>query len=62
MLVFLPRVFDRVQVWFDVALPPPFDIPTRHHQEMQETFIGMTVFLYITTLALRVWRWKVGRT
>ncbi|WP_404382748.1 hypothetical protein [Caenispirillum salinarum] len=61
LLVFLPRIFDRIQVWFNVALPPPFDIPTRHHQEMQETFIAMTVFLYVTTLALRAWKWKTGR-
>lgn len=58
VFVFAPRIFDRIQVWFDTTLPPPFDISTRHHQEMQETFIAMTVFVYLLTLALRVRRWK----
>lgn len=60
LLVFLPRVLDRIQVWFKVELPFPFDIPTRHHQEMQETFIAITVFLYIATLVLRARRWQRG--
>lgn len=52
-MVFVPRIFDRIQVWFDVTLPHPFDIDTRYHQEMQETFIAMAIFLYLLTLFLK---------
>lgn len=53
VMVFVPRIFDRIQVWFDVTLPHPFDIDTRYHQEMQETFIAMAIFLYLLTLFLK---------
>jgi len=56
LLVVLPRVFDRLQVWFDTSLPPPFDIPTRYHQELQETQIALVIFLYLLNLVLRVRR------
>lgn len=54
LLVFAPRILDRLQVWFGVVLPPPFDLSTRHHQELQETSIAIAVFLYFLTLYLRV--------
>lgn len=62
VMVFVPRIFDRIQVWFDVTLPYPFDIHTRYHQEMQETFIAMAIFLYLLTLVLRVRRVRSGET
>jgi hypothetical protein len=46
LLVFVPRMFDRIQVWFGAGLLSPFDIRTRYHQELQETFLAMTVCLY----------------
>jgi hypothetical protein len=58
LLVFVPRIFDRIQLWFGMGLLAPFDIRTRYHQELQETFISMTVFLYLLALVLRVRRWQ----
>lgn len=62
VMVFVPRIFDRIQVWFDVTLPYPFDIDTRYHQEMQETFIAMAIFLYLLTQVLRVRRVASAKT
>lgn len=61
LLVFAPRLFDRLQVWTGTTLPPPFDISTRHHQELQETFIAMTVFLYLLALLARLRQWRRTR-
>lgn len=60
-LVFAPRIFDRLQVWTGTALPPPFDISTRHHQEVQETMIAIAVFLYVLALAMRVRQYRRSR-
>ncbi len=54
LLVILPRLVDRFQVWFDVLVPPPFYVPTRQYQEMQELFIAAFVFLYVLNIFLRV--------
>ena len=60
LIVVLPRLVDRVQIWFDVLAPPPFDIPTRHYQEIQELFIACFVFLYVLNIFLRVNRYSSG--
>lgn len=53
-LVLLPRVVDRAQVWFDVALPGGWHVPTRHYQEIQECFIGMFALMYAVALYRRL--------
>ena len=54
LIVVLPRVIDRIQVWFDVALPGRFFVSTRGFQELQELFIATFVFLYLLNIFLRI--------
>ena len=54
LVVFLPRIVDRIQVWFDVSLPGPLFVSTRGFQELQELFIATFVFLYLLNLVLRI--------
>jgi len=53
-IVVFPRVLDRFQVWFDMSLPFPFDIPTRHFQEFQELAIVFFAMIYILNLKRRI--------
>jgi len=61
VLVFAPRIVDRIQVWFKVSVPEPFFITTRHYQEIQEMFIGLFAALYMIDLVLRVRAARVHR-
>lgn len=61
LIVVLPRVIDRIQVWFDVSLPGPFFVSTRGFQELQELFIAIFVFLYVLNIFLRVRRFEGAR-
>ncbi len=61
LIVVLPRLIDRVQVWFDVSLPGPFFVSTRGFQELQELFIGVFVILYMLNIFLRVVQFEKTR-
>ncbi|MGF1625492.1 MAG: hypothetical protein ACFCVH_11465 [Alphaproteobacteria bacterium] len=54
VLVFAPRIVDRIQVWFNVEMPEPFHIPTRQFQEIQELFISLFIVLYVINLVARL--------
>ncbi len=56
--VVLPRLADRVQVWFDVLAPPLLDMPSPYYQEFQELFIASFVFVYVLNIFLRVRRFE----
>lgn len=56
LIVFLPRVGERFQLWFDVSPTGPYVVTTRDYQELQELYIGIFVFLYLLNLLLRVRR------
>ena len=61
LIVVLPRVIDRIQVWFDVGMPGPFFVSTRGFQELQELFIGIFVFIYLLNVFLRIKRFQRSR-
>lgn len=52
--VFLPRMLDRATVLFGAVPPFPFDLTTRHHQELQELMISIALFIYLLDLLRRV--------
>lgn len=58
LLVFAIRLPDRLQVVLETTLPFPFDIPTRHYQESQETLIAICVFLFAWELMRRTAAYK----
>jgi hypothetical protein len=62
LIIVLPRVIDRFQVWFDIHLPGALFIPTRDFQEIQELFIAIFVFLYLVNLLLRIRRFEAGQS
>lgn len=61
LIVVLPRVIDRIQVWFDVSLPGPFFVTTRGFQELQELFIAIFIFIYLLNVFLRIKRFQGSR-
>ncbi|WP_142850041.1 hypothetical protein [Telmatospirillum sp. J64-1] len=54
LCVFVPRLFDRATVLLGASLPHPFNLSTRHHQELQELMISIFLFLYLLDLVRRV--------
>ena len=62
LIIVLPRVIDRFQVWFDTHLPGALFIPTRDFQEIQELFIAIFVFFYLVNLLLRIRRFESGES
>lgn len=56
LVMILPRVIERFQVWFDTSLTAEFIVTTRDYQELQELFISVFVFLYLANIFLRIRR------
>lgn len=56
LVMFLPRVVERFQLWFDTSLTGEFIVTTRDYQELQELFISVFVFLYLANIFLRIRR------
>ena len=60
LIVFLPRVIERFQLWFDIDLPQAYAVTTRDYQELQELYISLFVFIYLANLLLRIRRYENG--
>lgn len=61
LVLFLPRLFERIQFWTDAGLTGRFFATTRDYQELQELLIAVFVFLYLANILLRIRRYKDSR-
>ncbi|MEQ9490671.1 MAG: hypothetical protein RIM72_16945 [Alphaproteobacteria bacterium] len=60
LVLFLPRVVERVQFWTDTSLTGGFIVTTRDYQELQELLMAVFVFLYLANILLRIRRHRDG--
>ncbi|RVU38751.1 hypothetical protein EOI86_05630 [Hwanghaeella grinnelliae] len=58
LIVFLPRLAERIQLWFDISVTGPYVMTTRDYQELQELYISLFVFIYLLNLLLRIRRYR----
>ena len=60
LFICVPRLLERVQLWFDIQPSGVFVVATRDHQELQELYISIFVFLYLLNILLRIKRHRTA--
>ncbi len=52
--VVIPRLIERIGVWFNVELPGFLNVKTHAYQELQETYIQIFLMMYALSIFLRL--------